>query len=383
MASGPRTGGREALGPAVERRPRGHRECEVVQADPGLVERVPVTVAVLGEAEPDPQPVVAQEHLAPGGRLGTSRPAGTRAPTRTRPRSPTRPEPSAPGGGCPQSRPPSSPIPRRAGPPGRHRGRIDRHRPHWTRPAVTYIDTYQRRSLPSEHVCRPAPRVRRLPARPCPRGHHHHAGPRGRVGLQRPVGHLVQRRLHPLQRRLGQRPRPPDHLGQLLTNWGVWANHPNTGGVKSYPNATRTIGKRISTLGTLGESVQRQRADERRRVHDRVRHLVRDNANEIMLWMNKYGAVGPLGTLAGHAPPSAATPGTSTGFQRRQPGVLVRPHQQHQLGHGRHPGRSATGSADRGWFGDVTLGNVQFGYEITSSSGGKDFVTNNVTITAT
>ena len=38
---------------------------------------------------------------------------------------------------------------------------------------------------------------------------------------------------------------------------------------------------------------------------------------------------------------------------------------------------------NRGWFGDVTIGNVQFGYEITSSSGGRDFVSNNVTITAT
>ena len=37
----------------------------------------------------------------------------------------------------------------------------------------------------------------------------------------------------------------------------------------------------------------------------------------------------------------------------------------------------------QGWFGDVTIGKVQFGYEITSSAGGKDFVTNNLTITAT
>lgn len=34
----------------------------------------------------------------------------------------------------------------------------------------------------------------------------------------------------------------------------------------------------------------------------------------------------------------------------------------------------------RGWFGDVTVGDVQFGYEITSSAGGKDFVTNSLTI---
>ena len=38
------------------------------------------------------------------------------------------------------------------------------------------------------------------------------------------------------------------------TNWGVWANHPNTGGVKSYPNSTRWSGKRVSALGTLSSS---------------------------------------------------------------------------------------------------------------------------------
>ncbi|WP_460662569.1 glycoside hydrolase family 12 protein [Kribbella swartbergensis] len=27
------------------------------------------------------------------------------------------------------------------------------------------------------------------------------------------------------------------------SNWGVWADHPNTGGVKSYPHAGRNIGK--------------------------------------------------------------------------------------------------------------------------------------------
>lgn len=35
-----------------------------------------------------------------------------------------------------------------------------------------------------------------------------------------------------------------------------------------------------------------------------------------------------------------------------------------------------------GWFGDVTIGNVQFGYGITSSTGGKNLVTNDLNITA-
>jgi hypothetical protein len=34
----------------------------------------------------------------------------------------------------------------------------------------------------------------------------------------------------------------------------------------------------------------------------------------------------------------------------------------------------------RGWFGDVTVGSVQFGYEITSCSGGRNFVTNSYSV---
>ncbi|MET8867886.1 hypothetical protein ABZW11_33550 [Nonomuraea sp. NPDC004580] len=37
---------------------------------------------------------------------------------------------------------------------------------------------------------------------------------------------------------------------------------------------------------------------------------------------------------------------------------------------------------DRNWFGDVTLGDVQFGYEITSSSGGPGFRTNSFSVSA-
>jgi len=32
------------------------------------------------------------------------------------------------------------------------------------------------------------------------------------------------------------------------------------------------------------------------------------------------------------------------------------------------------------WFGNVTLGSVQFGYEITSSPGGANFVTNSYSV---
>jgi hypothetical protein len=36
----------------------------------------------------------------------------------------------------------------------------------------------------------------------------------------------------------------------------------------------------------------------------------------------------------------------------------------------------------KGYFGNVTLGNVQFGFEITSSSGGLNFTTNSFSVSS-
>ncbi len=53
-------------------------------------------------------------------------------------------------------------------------------------------------------------------------------------------------------------------------------------------------------------------------------------------------------------------------------------------------GNTSSGSVDiravlnwirsAGWFGNITVGNVQFGYEITSSSGGLNFTTNGYSV---
>ena len=105
-----------------------------------------------------------------------------------------------------------------------------------------------------------------------------------------------------------------------------------------------------------------------------------NNAYEIMLWMNKTGPVGPLGTSQGNVTVGGhswtvykGTNGANAVFS------FIR------------SGNTSAGTVDilavmkwiqsKGWFGNVTLGNVQFGYEITSSSGGLDFRTNSYSVT--
>jgi glycosyl hydrolase family 12 len=158
------------------------------------------------------------------------------------------------------------------------------------------------------------------------------------------------------------------------TNWGVWANHPNTGGVKSYPNISKTAGPALSSLhgvtSSFNVSVPSTGAYET--AYD---IWCANNAFEIMLWMNKTGAVGPLGTRQ-----TSATVGGHTWD------VYSGSNGSNKVFSFVRQGNISSGSVDvlavlrwieaKGWFGNVTLGQVQFGFEITSSSGGLNFVTN-------
>jgi hypothetical protein len=172
---------------------------------------------------------------------------------------------------------------------------------------------------------------------------------------------------------------PQSIWANSYSNWGVWANHPNTGGVKAYPNASIPVNKTLSSLTTVRSSfdVTVPSAGAYTTAYD---IWANNNAYEIMLWMNKAGAVGPLGTSQG-----TATVGghTWTVYKGSNGANAVFSFVRN--------GNTSAGTVDilaiskwiqaKGWFGNVTLGNVQFGYEITSSSGGLNFVTNSYSVT--
>lgn len=173
---------------------------------------------------------------------------------------------------------------------------------------------------------------------------------------------------------------PQSIWANSATNWGVWANHPNTGGIKSYPNSTRWSGRKVSALTTLSSSFNVTVPTSGVAFTTAYDVWSSDNAHEIMLWMNKYGPVGPLGSLQ----TTATVGGHTWNIYRGSNGA-------NQVYSFVRTSNISSGTVDikaicnwirsRGWFGDVTIGNVQFGYVITSSSGGKNFISNNVTIT--
>lgn len=164
------------------------------------------------------------------------------------------------------------------------------------------------------------------------------------------------------------------------SNWGVWANHPNTGGVKAYPHSARAIGKRISALGSLTSSfnVNRPGSGAYATTYD---IWADGSAYEIMLWMNKQGAVGPIGSLQ----TSASVGGHSWNVYKGSNGA-------NQVFSFIRTSNTNSGTVDikavmnwirnRGWIGDATMNEVQFGFEITSSSGGLNFTSNSYSVSS-
>ncbi|MGO1056287.1 glycoside hydrolase family 12 protein [Crossiella sp. CA198] len=162
------------------------------------------------------------------------------------------------------------------------------------------------------------------------------------------------------------------------SNWGVWADHPNTGGVKSYPHAGKAINKRISSIGSLRSSfnVNVPGSGAYATAYD---IWADNNAYEIMLWMNKTGPVGPIGSFQVRASVGGHTWDVYRGSNGSNAVFSFL-----------RTANTSAGTVDikavldwirgRGWYGDVTVGDVQFGYEITSAAGGKNFTTNSYSV---
>ncbi|MER5833113.1 hypothetical protein ABT116_20195 [Streptomyces sp. NPDC002130] len=165
------------------------------------------------------------------------------------------------------------------------------------------------------------------------------------------------------------------------TNWGIWANHPNTGGIKSYPNQTKAINKSITSLGSLSSSynVSVPSSGAYNTSYD---IWDTDHDYEIMLWVNKTGPVGPLGTSQG----SVSLGGHSWNVFKGTNGA-------NEVFSFIRTSNSSSGTVNilsilkwikdtKKWMGNETIGDVQFGYEVTSSSGGLNFTTNNLTVSS-
>ncbi|NNJ59419.1 MAG: hypothetical protein HKP61_00330 [Dactylosporangium sp.] len=171
------------------------------------------------------------------------------------------------------------------------------------------------------------------------------------------------------------------------TNWGVVSSQPSTSGVKSYPHSGKDLDRTLSSLSSLNSSfnVTVPSSGSYATAYD----IWADSwAYEVMIWANQSGAVGPIAESydANGAVPAASN--VSVGGHTWN--VYRGSNGSNAVFSFVRTSNTNTGTVDvlavlnwlrsNAWWGDVTVGEVQFGFELTSTSTDAAFTCTGCTI---
>jgi hypothetical protein len=163
----------------------------------------------------------------------------------------------------------------------------------------------------------------------------------------------------------GSGPGPQTIWANSFSNWGVSSDQPNTGGVKSYPEVTKTINTPLSSLSSVTSSFN-DSLPSTGNFESAYDIWANGSSDEIMLWTYTQN-VGPLGSYQ----TTASIGGSSWNVYRGSNGSnavfsFVR------------NGNETSGSVDikatfnwlasEGWLTNATLSSVDFGWEISSTN---------------
>jgi hypothetical protein len=83
------------------------------------------------------------------------------------------------------------------------------------------------------------------------------------------------------------------------SNWGVYSTQPSTSGVKAYPNASLSIGKAINSLSKATSSFN-ETLPSSGNFESAYDIWLNSSTYEVMIWTDKVGNVGPLGSSIGN-----------------------------------------------------------------------------------
>ncbi|MEZ2338007.1 hypothetical protein AB6735_20325 [Mucilaginibacter sp. RCC_168] len=183
---------------------------------------------------------------------------------------------------------------------------------------------------------------------------------------------------------------PQSIWANSYSNWGVWANHPNTNGVKSYPNVDYPVNRTFSALNTVKSSfnVTVPSSGNFESAYD---IWCNNYAYEIMIWENwrggakpiaaSYDANGnPVATYTNVTPTSGGP--TYTVYKGSNGSNAVYSFLDNsQKTSGTVNIKDILNFIKSKGVNFTTLDKVQFGFEITSSSGGLNFTSNSYSAT--
>lgn len=174
------------------------------------------------------------------------------------------------------------------------------------------------------------------------------------------------------------------------SNWGVTSNQPNTGGVKSYPNSTKVINTQLASLKSLTSSFNVTVPTSGSSFESTYDIWTGNNAHEIMLWMNKYGSVGPIASSwDSSGKPVAEYTNVSVGGHTWN--VYKGSNGSNAVFSFVRTSNTNSGTVDilavlnwiktKGWMSNEIVNSVQFGFEITSSPNAS-FTCNSYSVTS-
>lgn len=166
------------------------------------------------------------------------------------------------------------------------------------------------------------------------------------------------------------------------TNWGVYSTQPNTSGVKSYANESKSIGTALNSLTSVTSSFSESNpgSGNWESAYD---IWLNGSAIEVMVWTDVSGDVAPLGSDLGTVTLAGSTWSLYAGSNGSNPTYsLVR------------SGNETSGTVNllsllkylentKGYFANPTLSTVQYGWEITSTNNVQEnFTINSYSVTS-
>jgi Glycosyl hydrolase family 12 len=173
------------------------------------------------------------------------------------------------------------------------------------------------------------------------------------------------------------------------TNWNFVSNQPNTGGIKAYPHEAFYVGKALSSVNTLSATLSQSTPSGG--AWDAA-YDIWDSANqyEIMLWTNWTGAVGPIsynynsnGAVPVYTNVSVGG-GTWNVYEGNNGANNVISFLLTTKSNNKTLDLKAILNwiKSKGYFGNITVGSVQYGVEVTSTNGNQTFTISNWSLTS-
>jgi hypothetical protein len=155
------------------------------------------------------------------------------------------------------------------------------------------------------------------------------------------------------------------------SNWGVWSQQDYTSGVEAYPNVSRCVDRSINSLSYVSSGFTV--ADPGQGSYETAYDIwTQDNANEIMIWTDVHN-VGPLGSSVGYVTLDGVTYNVYKGWNGSNNVYSFVDTSTVTSGSFNILDILRWIQNSKGWMSNETLGNVQFGWEITTENPGQNF----------